>query len=96
MEPFGLPTLTGLHLIPGLCDGVLEALDWFPSLQTLPHTATLGHHGVNVHGTESRNKSMVVLIENPYEGIKTEEVAKRRGEGGRRVAVCYVGLVVSG
>jgi 5'-3' exoribonuclease 1 len=80
MEPFVLPTLTGLHLIPGLCDGVLtgvEALAGFPSLQTLPHIATLGHHGVNVHGTESRNKSMVVLIENPYEGLKTEEVAKK-------------------
>ena len=80
MEPFDLPTLTGLHLIPGLCDGVLtgvDALAGFPSLQTLPHSATLGHHGVNVHGSESRNKSMVVLIENPYEGVKTEELARR-------------------
>jgi 5'-3' exoribonuclease 1 len=80
MEPFDLPTLTGLHLIPGLCDGVLtgiDALAGFPSLQTLPHTAMLGHHGVNVHGQESRNKSMVVMIENPYEGTKTEEVARK-------------------
>jgi 5'-3' exoribonuclease 1 len=100
MEPFDLPTLTGLHLIPGLCDGVLtgvEALAGFPSLQTLPHTATLGHHGVNVHGTESRNKSMVVLIENPYEGLKTEEVAKKMV--GERVFVGWPfvteGMVVS-
>jgi 5'-3' exoribonuclease 1 len=100
MEPLDLPTLTGLHLIPGLCDGVLtgvEALAGFPSLQTLPHTATLGHHGVNVHGTESRNKSMVVLIENPYEGLKTEEVAKRMV--GERVFVGWPfvteGMVVS-
>jgi 5'-3' exoribonuclease 1 len=79
MEPFDLPTLTGLHLIPGLWDGVLtgvDALARFPSLQTLPHAATLGHHGVNVHRSESRNKSMVV-IENPYEGMKTEAVAKK-------------------
>jgi 5'-3' exoribonuclease 1 len=100
MEPFDLPTLTGLHLIPGLCDGVLtgvEALAGFPSLQTLPHTATLGHHGVNVHGTESRNKSMVVLIENPYEGLKTEEVGKKMV--GERVFVGWPfvteGMVVS-
>ena len=67
MEPYELPTMDGLHLVDGLCDGVLtgaEALAGFPSLQTLPHTASLGHHGVNVHGSESRNKSMVVHIEN--------------------------------
>ena len=67
MEPFDLPTLDGLHLVEGLCDGVLigaEALAGFPSLHTLPHTASLGHHGVNVHGSESRNKSMIVHIEN--------------------------------
>ena len=78
MEPYELPTMDGLHLIDGLCDGVLtgaEALAGFPSLQTLPHTASLGHHGVNVHGSESRNKSMVVHIENQYEGRKVQDVA---------------------
>lgn len=80
MEPFDLPVLGGLHLIPGLCDGVFlgtEALAGFPSLKTLPHTAMLGHHGVNVHGSESRNKSMVVHIQNPFEGEKTEKVAQK-------------------
>jgi 5'-3' exoribonuclease 1 len=80
MEPFDLPTLDGLHLIPGLCDGVAlgaSALAGFPSLKTLPYTAMLGHHGVNVHGSESRNKSMVVHISNPYEDKKSEEVAKQ-------------------
>jgi len=79
MEPFDLPTLDGLHLVPGLCDGValgVEALAGFPSLKTLPHTATLGYHGVNVHGSESRNKSMIVNIQNPHENIKTEDIAK--------------------
>jgi 5'-3' exoribonuclease 1 len=78
MEPFDLPTLDGLHLVKGLLDGVLlgaSALAGFPSLKTLPHTATLGFHGVNVHGSESRNKSIVVHIENPFEGRKTEDVA---------------------
>ncbi|KAJ7500293.1 exonuclease II [Mycena galericulata] len=79
MEPFDLPTLDGLHLIDGLCDGVFlgaEALAGFPSLNTLPHSAVLGFHGVNVHGTESRNKSMVVHINNPHENRKTEDVAR--------------------
>jgi 5'-3' exoribonuclease 1 len=79
MEPFDLPTLDGLHLVPGLCDGVLtgaEALAGFPSLHTLPHTAVLGFHGVNVHGSESRNKSMIVNIKNPYEDTKAELIAQ--------------------
>ncbi|KAG6873483.1 hypothetical protein C0995_015186 [Termitomyces sp. Mi166 len=80
MESFDLPTLDGLHLIEGLCDGVLtgvEALAGFPSLKTLPYAAVLGFHGVNVHGSESRNKSMVINIKNPYEHTKTEEVARK-------------------
>ncbi|KAK7682624.1 hypothetical protein QCA50_014424 [Cerrena zonata] len=78
MESYELPTMDGLHLIAGLCDGVLigaEALAGFPSLQTLEHTASLGHHGVNVHGSESRNKSMVVHIQNKFEGRKVQDVA---------------------
>lgn len=78
MEPFDLPTLEGLELVEGLLDGVLlgaEALAGFPSIQTLPHHATIGVHGVNIHGSESRNKSIVVHIKNPHEGKKTEDVA---------------------
>ncbi|KAG6827914.1 hypothetical protein H0H92_009983 [Tricholoma furcatifolium] len=80
MEPFDLPTLDGLHLVQGLCDGVLtgvEALAGFPSLKTLPYTAALGFHGVNVHGQESRNKSMVLHIQNPHEHTKTEDIARK-------------------
>ncbi|KAF8195285.1 XRN 5'-3' exonuclease N-terminus-domain-containing protein [Mycena galopus ATCC 62051] len=79
MEPFDLPTLDGLHLVDGLVAGVAlgaAAPAGFPSLKTLPHTAVLGFHGVNVHGSESRNKSMVVSIENPHEGRKPEAVAR--------------------
>ncbi|KAF7304085.1 5'-3' exoribonuclease 1 [Mycena indigotica] len=79
MEPFDLPTLDGLHPVMGLVDGVLmgkAALAGFPSLNTLPHTAVLGVHGVNVHGTESKNKSIVVNIQNPHEARKTEDIAK--------------------
>ena len=77
-EPFHLPTLDGLHLVPGLCEGVLigvEALAGFPTLQTLRHTAQLGYHGVNVHGSESKNKSMVIHIQNTHEDTKTEKIA---------------------
>ncbi len=79
MEPFDLPTLNGLHLVEGLCDGVFlgaDALAGFPSLQTLPHTAVLGPHGVNVHGSESRNKSMVIHVDNAHENRKTEDIAR--------------------
>jgi 5'-3' exoribonuclease 1 len=79
-EPFYLPSLDGLTLVPGLLDGVrlgAQALAGFPSLKTLPHHVTLGVHGVNVHGSESRNKSIVVHIKNPHEGKKTEDVARQ-------------------
>jgi 5'-3' exoribonuclease 1 len=81
MEPFNLPMLNGLHLIEGLCNGLhlieglcdsvffsAPTLTGFPSLKTLPHTAVLGFHSVNVHGLESCNKSMIVRVDNPHEG----------------------------
>ena len=79
MEPYDLPTLDGLHLVQGLCDGVLlgaESLAGFPSLKTIPYHATLSDHGVNIHGSESRNKSMVIRVENPCEGKQTQELAE--------------------
>jgi 5'-3' exoribonuclease 1 len=79
MEPFDLPTLNGLHLVKGLCDGVflgVSALAGFPSLKTLPHTSSLGHHGVNIHGSDSRHKSIVIHVENPYESRKPEDLAR--------------------
>lgn len=78
MEPFDLPTLNGLHLVQGLCDGVFlgtAALAGFPSLKTLPHTSSLGFHGVNIHGSESRNKSIIMHIENPHASRKPEDIA---------------------
>ena len=79
MEPYDLPTLDGLHLVQGLCDGVLlgaESLAGFPSLKTIHHHATLGCHGVNIHGSESRNKSMVIHVNDPHEHKKTQVVAE--------------------
>lgn len=77
-EAFHLPTLDGLHLIPGLCDGVVlgeEALAGFPSLKTLPYMAVVGVHGVNVHGYESKNQSIVVHITNPHSSKTPEQIA---------------------
>jgi 5'-3' exoribonuclease 1 len=79
MESYDLPTLDGLHLVQGLCDGVLlgaESLAGFPSLKTIHHHATLGYHGVNIHGSESRNKSMIIHAKNSHEGRKTQEIAE--------------------
>lgn len=79
MEPFDLPTLDGLHLVQGLCDGVFlgtSALAGFPTLKTLPYTSSIGFHGVNVHGSESRNKSIVIHIENPHASRKPEDLAR--------------------
>lgn len=79
MESFNLPTLDGLHLVEGLCDGVFlgsSALAGFPSLKTVSHTAILGFHSVNVFQSETRNKSMVIHIQNRFEGRKVQEVAE--------------------
>ncbi|KAJ6450152.1 exonuclease II [Mycena sanguinolenta] len=79
--PYALPPLgNGVELISGLVPGVhlgATAPAGFPSLKTLPHTAVLGVHGVNVHGSESRNNSMVVHIgDSPHEGRKPEAIAR--------------------
>lgn len=73
-----MPSLDGLELIQGLLSGVhlgASALAGFPSMQTLAHTAQLGYHGVNVHMSDSKNPSMVITVENQFEGRKTEDVA---------------------
>ncbi|KAJ8079506.1 exonuclease II Exo2 [Marasmius tenuissimus] len=80
MEVFDLPTLAELSLVAGLRDGVAlgkEALAGFSSLKTLPHSGVvIGYHHVNVHGSESRNKSVVVNISNTFENRKSEDVAR--------------------
>lgn len=88
---FELPTLEGLEIIVGLCEGVkvgAAALAGFPSLKTLKHTASLEFHGVNVFMQDSRNESMVLRLENEYAGGKLEEAKKKLGEK------CFVGMVL--
>lgn len=59
MELFHLPTLEGgsLRLNKGLCEGVrlgIKSMAGFPSLHTIPHTAALEFHGINVFQTDSK------------------------------------------
>ncbi len=66
MEVFNLPILHPIEERP--IEGV-PLMAGFPSLRTLTTNAVLGFHGVNVHGSESRNKSMVLHVKttgNPY------------------------------
>lgn len=80
LEVFNLPTLEGLHLVKGLCEGVLlgkDAIAGFPSLHTLPHAGQLGFAGVKVFPpSESKNETMVITVDNTYEGVKSEDLAR--------------------
>jgi 5'-3' exoribonuclease 1 len=65
-EAFDLPTLTGLKLVKGLSEGVLlgkDAIAGFPSLHTLPHSASLGYQSVCVFQQASRNETMVITLD---------------------------------
>lgn len=80
MGPFNLPTLDGLHLVKGLCDGVqlgIHAMPGFPTLQALPHTTQVLHHSVNVFQADSRNQSVVLFVRNTWEGKKTADIAEQ-------------------
>ncbi|KAA1070660.1 hypothetical protein PGT21_020445 [Puccinia graminis f. sp. tritici] len=78
MTVYDLPTIQGLRLIKGLCQGVLLGKDTvagFPSLHNLPHTGTLQFHGIKVHQSESKGETIVLDIPNVYEGTKIEDLA---------------------
>ncbi|CAG8501716.1 6462_t:CDS:10, partial [Acaulospora colombiana] len=79
VETYNLPTVDGMKFVKGLCDGVLlgaKAMAGFPSLETIPHTASLERHGVHVFNSESKNETMVITLTNKFEGMKTEDIAK--------------------
>ncbi|CAG8495278.1 4885_t:CDS:10, partial [Ambispora gerdemannii] len=81
MESYHLPTLEGLKLVKGLCEGVqlgIKAMAGFPSLETIPHTGAIALHGVNVFNSESKNETMVITLLNEYEHKKTEEIAEQK------------------
>ncbi|KAK3327868.1 XRN 5'-3' exonuclease N-terminus-domain-containing protein [Cercophora scortea] len=85
---FDLPAVEGLEYRVGLTDGALlnvSALAGFPSLATLPYTATLGFHGVNVFQQDSRNESMVVNLLDTENRTKAELAKQKLGQR------CFVG-----
>ena len=86
---FDLPTMEGLDIHIGLMDGVklgTAAQAGFPSLKILPHTGTLGFHGVNIFQRDSRNESMVITLSDPETRIKVEWAKAKLG---RKVHVGY-------
>lgn len=91
LEAYDLPTLEGgLSLVKGLLPGVLlgkDAISGFPSLNTTSHTGTLGFHGVNVFQSDSRKETMVIQIDNSYDGMTSEQIAQ--AVVGKRIYVGY-------
>ncbi|GAA5869902.1 hypothetical protein JCM16303_001836 [Sporobolomyces ruberrimus] len=91
LEAYDLPTLEGgLSLVKGLLPGVLlgkDAISGFPSLNTISHTGTLGFHGVNVFQSDSRKETMVIQIDNSYDGMTSEQIAQ--AVVGKRIYVGY-------
>ncbi|KAL8679306.1 MAG: hypothetical protein Q9186_004399 [Xanthomendoza sp. 1 TL-2023] len=86
---FDLPTMEGLDFHVGLMTGVKlgeDALAGFPSLRTVPHTGTLGFHGVNIFQQDSRNESMVITM---MESEKRTKVEAAKEKLGKRVYVGY-------
>lgn len=78
VEVFNLPTLGGLRLVKGLCEGVRlgkDALPGFPSLYTLPVHPRIAFHAVNVFQTDSRNESVIMNIDDIYQGQAVEQIA---------------------
>ncbi|CAI2164057.1 10835_t:CDS:10 [Funneliformis geosporum] len=87
-EPYHLPTLDGLKLIKGLCDGArlgVEAMAGFPSLETLNYTAKLEHHGHFISETNNhvirtlyRNETMVITLIDQFADMSTEDLAHEK------------------
>ncbi len=86
---FDLPTMEGLDIHIGLMDGVklgTAAQAGFPSLKTLPHTGTLGFHGVNIFQRDSNNESMVITMSDTESRSK---VSWAKTKLGRKAHVGY-------
>lgn len=80
-DVYHLPTLrnNSLKFRKKLLEGAKvgkDALAGFPSLQTIPFTYEIKHHGVHVFQQDSRNESVIISIKNKYEHAKIEDIAK--------------------
>ncbi|KAK0378675.1 XRN 5'-3' exonuclease [Colletotrichum limetticola] len=86
---FELPNTEGLKFLNGLTDGAkinIEALAGFPTLHTLPYTASLIEgFGVNVFQADSKNPSQIVTLTESEVRTRAQVAA---GKLGKR---CFVG-----
>lgn len=81
MSRYQLPSLEGKSYRVGLIEGAkvgIHALAGFPSLHTLPYRGHLEQAGVTVFQQASKNDTMVITLQNIYDGKKTEEIARER------------------
>ncbi|KAF5348597.1 hypothetical protein D9756_009691 [Leucocoprinus leucothites] len=85
MEPLTFGVLSSVQSLPGLGSDSFgtQSSPGFPSFKTIPHSAVLDFHSVNVHrppateNSELRNKSIIVKVDNQYEGLSAQEIAER-------------------
>jgi 5'-3' exoribonuclease 1 len=81
MSRYELPSVDGLSYRVGLIEGAkvgIHALAGFPSLHTLPYRGHLEQAGVTVFQQASKNDTMVITLQNIYDGQKTEDVAREK------------------
>jgi 5'-3' exoribonuclease 1 len=81
MSEYELPSMEGLSYRVGLLEGAkvgIHALAGFPSLHTLPYRGHLEQAGVTVFQQASKNDSMVITLQNLYDGQKTEDIAHQK------------------
>ncbi|KAI8802810.1 XRN 5'-3' exonuclease N-terminus-domain-containing protein [Cladochytrium replicatum] len=75
MEIFYLPVLGNDGLVKGLLPNArmgVHAMAGFPTLNTIPHIASLGFHAVNVFNQESANESMVITLQSKWDSYTVE------------------------
>jgi len=81
MSRYELPSIEGKSYRVGLVEGAkvgIHALAGFPSLHTLPYRGHLEQAGVNVFQQPSKNDTMVITLQNIYDGQKPEAIAREK------------------
>lgn len=79
-QVFNLPSMEGLTYVSGLCLNALkgkDSLGGFPTLATIPFTAELKNESVVVFNQPSKQESMILSLQNVYEGLTVEQYAKQ-------------------
>lgn len=81
MSRYELPSVEGKSYRVGLIEGAkvgIHALAGFPSLHTLPYRGHLEQAGVTVFQQASKNDTMVITLQNIYDGKKSEDIAREK------------------